>query len=83
MSAIPLPRSCRSSLAEPALFDGEMVELALLLPRPQAEALETAAQHQGVTTGQMLRHIIRDFCARKQRRGQFIDADTADPWALE
>jgi hypothetical protein len=44
-----------------ARLDGDMVELALLLPTWQAEALETAAQDQGLTTAQMVRRLIRDF----------------------
>jgi hypothetical protein len=39
-------------------IDNEVVELALLLPRWQAEALEDAAHQRGLTTGQMLRKMI-------------------------
>jgi len=39
-------------------IDNEVVELALLLPRWQAEALEDAAHRRGLTTGQMLRKMI-------------------------
>jgi hypothetical protein len=39
-------------------LDSEMVELALLLPRWQAEALEEAANNRGITAGQMLRKMI-------------------------
>jgi len=39
-------------------IDTEVVELALLLPRWQAEALEDAAYQRGLTTGQMLRKLI-------------------------
>jgi hypothetical protein len=39
-------------------IDNEVVELALLLPRWQAAALEDAAHQRGLTTGQMLRKII-------------------------
>jgi hypothetical protein len=46
---------------ELARFDGEMVELSVLLPTWQAEALENAAQNQGLTTAQMVRSLIRDF----------------------
>ena len=38
--------------------DNEVVELALLLPRWQAEALENAAYQRGLTAGQMLRKMI-------------------------
>jgi len=44
-------------------LDGEMVELSLLLPQSQAEALERAAQARGWTTAQMIRALIRDFTA--------------------
>jgi hypothetical protein len=39
-------------------FDAEMVELALLLPRWQALALETAAKQRGLGAGQLLRRMI-------------------------
>ena len=39
-------------------IDDEVVELALLLPRWQAEALEDAAHRRGLTTGQLLRKMI-------------------------
>jgi hypothetical protein len=39
-------------------IDDEVVELSLLLPRWQAEALEEAAYNRGITTGQMLRKLI-------------------------
>ena len=38
--------------------DPEIVELPLLLPRWQIQALETAARRQGITTGQMIRRVI-------------------------
>ncbi|MBO0698639.1 MAG: hypothetical protein J2P46_09610 [Zavarzinella sp.] len=39
-------------------LDNEVVELNLLLPRWQAEALEEVAHGRGLTTGQMLRKLI-------------------------
>lgn len=39
-------------------IDADVVELALLLPRWQAEALEEAAEKRGLTAGQMLRKLI-------------------------
>jgi hypothetical protein len=39
-------------------LDDEVVELALLLPRWQAAALEAAAHDRGLTAGQMLRKLI-------------------------
>jgi hypothetical protein len=50
------------SAADVALLDEEMVELSLLLPSRQAQALEAAANDQGVTAGQLLRSLIRQFC---------------------
>jgi hypothetical protein len=38
--------------------DAEVVEMALLLPRGQAAALERAALRRHVTVGQLLRHLI-------------------------
>jgi hypothetical protein len=43
--------------------DGEVVELLLLLPEWQASALEAAARSHGLTVGQMVRRLVRDFCA--------------------
>jgi len=63
MSAISLPaRLANSDGSEISRLDGEMVELALLLPSWQAAALEMAAQDQGLSAGQMIRRIVRDFC---------------------
>lgn len=41
--------------------DMEVVELPLLLPRWQAQALEAAANRRGMTTGQILRRVISDL----------------------
>ncbi len=41
--------------------DMEVVELPLLLPRWQAQALEAAASRRGMTTGQILRKVIGDL----------------------
>jgi hypothetical protein len=63
MSAISVPRRPASADgSEISRLDGEMVELALLLPSWQAAALEVAAQDQGLTAGQVLRHLVRNFC---------------------
>ncbi|MFO0810879.1 MAG: hypothetical protein U0746_19800 [Gemmataceae bacterium] len=42
-------------------LDGEMVELSLLLPQWQVDALETAAHCRGLTAGQMLRRVINSY----------------------
>ena len=39
-------------------LDDEVVELPLLLPRWQAEALEEAAHIRGLTAGQMMRKLL-------------------------
>jgi hypothetical protein len=39
-------------------LDNEVVELNLLLPRWQAEALEEVANDRGLTAGQMLRKLV-------------------------
>jgi hypothetical protein len=44
-----------------ARLDHEVVELPLLLPRWQALELEAVARECGMTTGQMLRRVIRDL----------------------
>ena len=49
-----------------AALDGDMVELALLLPNWQAEALESAAQELGLTTGEMVRQLLRNFCSQRR-----------------
>lgn len=72
---IPLTRSCDMTLAtmasptfatmpgsgDVARSDMEVVELPLLLPRWQAQALEAAATRRGMTTGQILRRVIGDL----------------------
>lgn len=63
MSAISLPaRVSSTDGSDISRLDGEMVELALLLPSWQAAALELAAQDQGLSPGQMIRQLVRDFC---------------------
>ena len=40
------------------VLDGEVTELSLLLPTWQAQALEQAAQAEGVTIAQYLRRVL-------------------------
>lgn len=54
-------------------LDQEIVELAVLVPGWQAEELTAVAQHQGLTAGQMVRRLIRDFCIQQR------DATTWQP----
>ena len=50
------------SYAGPKLSsDSDVVELPLLLPRWQVDALEEAANQQGMTTGQMIRRVISNL----------------------
>jgi hypothetical protein len=42
----------------------DLVELALVLPRWQVEALASAARGRGMTAGQALRRLVREFCAQ-------------------
>jgi len=44
-----------------ASSDGDMAELVLLLPAREVDALEEAARQRGLTTGQVLRCLIREF----------------------
>jgi hypothetical protein len=46
--------------------DQEVVELPLLLPRWQALELEALARERGMTTGQMLRRMVREALADQQ-----------------
>ena len=57
----PEPAVGGYSPGSPARSDHEVVELMLLLPRWQADALEAAARARGMTTGQILRRVIGDL----------------------
>jgi hypothetical protein len=41
----------------------EVVEIPLLLSGRQMLALEEAAHHRGLTAGEMVRHLLKDFIA--------------------
>jgi hypothetical protein len=46
-------------------FDpADVVEIPLLLSGRQMLALEEAAHDRGMTAGEMVRHLLRDFIAR-------------------
>ena len=45
----------------PTLPEGEVLEIPLLLSGWQVSALETAAHNRGLTAGEMVRHVLRDF----------------------
>jgi hypothetical protein len=42
-------------------FEGDVVELPLLLPGWQVTKLETAAHKRGMTAAAMVRNLLRDF----------------------
>lgn len=42
----------------------EVMEISLLLPSWQVEALESAARNQGLTTGQMMRRLLGEYFTR-------------------
>jgi hypothetical protein len=46
--------------------DHDLVELALVLPRWQVDALAATARRRGITAGQALRQLIRRYCAGQQ-----------------
>lgn len=41
--------------------ESDVIELSLLLPRWQVDALEDAANQRGMTTGQMIRKFISEM----------------------
>jgi hypothetical protein len=53
--------------ADAEVPDGDVVELTLLVPGWQASALESAAQGLGLTTAQLVRRLIKDYCGRLGR----------------
>jgi hypothetical protein len=52
-------RVCDENLGGPST--GEVVEVPLLLSADQVSALEQAAHHRGLTTGEMVRRLLEDF----------------------
>jgi hypothetical protein len=54
----------REGVARP---EAEVAEVALLLPPGQAAALERAAHRRGLTVGQLIRCLIRDYLAGEAR----------------
>ncbi len=51
---------------ESLLGDTEMVELSLLLPGRQVDALEQVAADAGLTIGQFLRRLVNNSITRHQ-----------------
>jgi hypothetical protein len=58
-----------TGLIEPgaASCDNEVIEVPLLLPGWQVSVLATAAHDHGLTAGEMVRSLLRDFIMRWQR----------------
>ena len=54
-----------------ALADRDVVEIPLLLPSWQVDALTTAAQDRGVTAGEMMRNLLCDFIDGLEERQSF------------
>lgn len=54
-STVGSPESC------PPLVEGDVVEISLLLPGWEVSILEMVAHQRGLTTGAMVRHLVRDF----------------------
>jgi len=60
VSAIP-SESARAALGDSGPFAGEVLEVELLLSTGQVAALEAVAYQRGLTAGQLLRRLIRNF----------------------
>jgi hypothetical protein len=60
-------RSLAGAPEEHAFRTWDVVELGLLLPAEAAAALEVEARHRGLTVGEMLRRLVRDFLKRGER----------------
>jgi hypothetical protein len=75
-----LPPAVTSLTAEPTAPwpAPEVVELALLLPRWQIEALEEAARDRGVTVGTMIRRFLGDLLRRQDTPGTRYAAPRPD-----
>jgi hypothetical protein len=56
-----------------ALADRDVVEVPLLLPGWQMEALASAAQDRGQTTGEMLRRVLQDFITSLEERQTYAN----------
>jgi hypothetical protein len=49
-------------LSDTLFPNDELVELSLILPRWQIDALATTARQRGLTAGQVLRRLIGAYC---------------------
>ena len=55
--------TCDAPDCDSLLTMNEVVEISALLPGPLAAALEQKARREGLTTGRMVRRILRDALA--------------------
>ena len=53
-----IAKNCSDEILSPHDLENEVTELSLLLPVWQIDALERAAQAEGVTVAQLLRRVI-------------------------
>ncbi len=56
----------RSVSGSPASVDYDVIELPILLPEWQVNALEAAAYERGMTIGQLLRRTFADMFAQQR-----------------
>lgn len=56
-----IPSDLRNDAGITAPSESPFVELSLLLPNWQLDALETAARDSGLTTAQMLRRVLGGY----------------------
>lgn len=65
--------ACAAGASERDSRDPEVVELALLLPAGDVDALEKAAWQRGLTLGQVVRQLITGFLrhARQRQAGRW------------
>jgi hypothetical protein len=64
----PTRRTSPSAEALSDLPESDVIEVPLLLPGWQMSALERAAHKRGLTAGEMVRHLLRDFFATQPPR---------------
>ncbi len=56
-------RSDAEEALAPAIDTGGVTELTLLIPDAEMAALEDCSRRLGVTTGQMIRRVLREYLA--------------------
>ncbi len=60
-----LAKNCPDETLRLEGLDGEVAELSLLLPAWQIDALEQAAQAEGITVAQLLRRLVNRTLAQR------------------